>query len=203
MACWEHKCTCFSNFFIGLPYLPCRFLALPSECWCCITTCKCIKHWCLCFRLTKAGTDMIDAVKSKLLSRNLHGKHGSLMKKLLKHLCSYPFEHLCYDSIHFCRIERFTVILYDKTSESPKFGEQDLFWIVPCMDKIPSTKMLYLSTFSNEIFQAGIWTTCTEAEQVIRSPTGDLSWTKDESTNLWVPVWMTIPEVSKACKWTH
>ncbi len=34
------------------------------------------------------------------------------MKKLLKHLCSliagHPFEHLRYDSIHLCKIERFT-----------------------------------------------------------------------------------------------
>ena len=55
-------------------------------------------------------------------------------------LAGHPFEHLRYDSIHFCRIEKFTVILYDKTSESPKFGERDLFCQKNrAMDRIPST----------------------------------------------------------------
>ena len=38
-------------------------------------------------------------------------------------------------------------------------------------------------------------TICSEAEPVIPS-SDDFAWTKDESTNLRVPVWMTIPEIA-------
>ena len=45
---------------------------------------------------------------------------------------------------------------------------------------------------------AGIWTTSTQAQQVVPSPQ-DFAWSKDPVTNAWVPVWITIPEVSRAC----
>ncbi len=67
------------------------------------------------------------------------------------------------------------------------------------MDRILSTKNALLKHIQHTIFQAGIWTACTEAEPVIPSQ-DDFVWTEDELTNLWVPVWITITEVSKACK---
>ena len=116
-------------------------------------------------------------------------------------LAGHPFEHLDYDSMHFHRIERFTVILYDKTSPLSLVNEarEDLFCQKNrAMDRIPPTRNALLQHIQRAIFQAGIWTTCTEAVPVIPTP-DDFAWTKDESTNLWLPVWMTIPEVSKAC----
>ncbi len=97
---------------------------------------------------------MIDAVKSKLLSINLHGKHAwQSYEEVTEFLAGHPFEHLRYDSIHFCRIEKFTVILYDKTSESPKFGERDLFCQKNhAMDRIPSTKNALLKHIQHTIF---------------------------------------------------
>ena len=38
-------------------------------------------------------------------------------------LASHPFEHLHEDSIHFHNIERFAVILYDKTSSLSSVNE--------------------------------------------------------------------------------
>ena len=43
----------------------------------------------------------------------------------------------------------------------------------------------------------GIWTTSTQAEQTIPTPQ-DYGWTKELES--WVPVWSTIPEVSRACR---
>ena len=38
----------------------------------------------------------------------------------------------------------------------------------------------------------------TEAKPIHPSPQ-DFAWTKDQAATLWVPVWTTIPVVSKAC----
>ncbi len=69
------------------------------------------------------------------------------------------------------------------------------------MDRIPSAKNApyLIKHVQHTIFQAGIWTAGTKAEPVIPSP-DDFAWTEVELTNLWETVWMTIPEVSKACK---
>jgi len=60
-----------------------------------------------------------------------------------KYLASYPFEYLNIDSIHFQKIKRFTVILYDKTSplSSANEARKDLFCHKSrSMDWIPSTQ---------------------------------------------------------------
>ena len=46
------------------------------------------------------------------------------------------------------------------------------------------------------VYQAGIWTMSTQAQQVVPSPQ-EFAWTKELKS--WVPVWITIPEVSRAC----
>ena len=111
-----------------------------------------------------------------------------------------PFEILLDKSIHFRRIQRFTVVLYDKTSclNSVDEARKDLFCHKnQAMDKIPPTNNALLHHSKRAIFQAGIWTTSTEANPQIPSP-HSFAWTKDEE--VWVPIWITIPEVSKACQ---
>ncbi len=57
-------------------------------------------------------------------------------------LASHLFQQLSDDSIHFHRIERFTVILYDKTSSLSSVDEarEDLFCHKNrAMDRIPPT----------------------------------------------------------------
>ena len=115
-------------------------------------------------------------------------------------LASNLFEILLDESIHFRRIQRFTIVLYDKTSCLNFVDEarKDLFCHKNLvMDKIPPTKNALLHHSKCAIFQAGIWTTSTEASPQIPSA-HSFAWTKDEE--VWVPIWMTIPEVSKACQ---
>ena len=68
--------------------------------------------------------------------------HGSPMKKLLSSLQATS-------TIHFCRIERFTVILYDKPVSPLSLVNEicSVRRIVPWIG-FYQQKMLYLSTFS-------------------------------------------------------
>ena len=117
-----------------------------------------------------------------------------------QYLADHPFEHLNAESVHFRNIERLIVILYDKTSPLSSVNEtrKELF----ChknrsMDRIPPTQNALLQHTQRAIYQAGIWTTCTQMQQVIPVPE-EFAWTKTSSTS-WQPVWMIISEVSKAC----
>ena len=116
-------------------------------------------------------------------------------------LATHPFEHLHSDSEHFQRIERLIVVLYSKTCPLTSVNEarEELF----CrnnrkMDMIPPTQDALLQHVQRAVYQAGIWTTSTQVQQVIPSPK-DFAWSKDPLSQSWVPVWITIPEVSKAC----
>ena len=116
-------------------------------------------------------------------------------------LATHPFEHLNVHSDHFQTIERLTVILYDKTSALSLVNEarMELFCHKSqSMDRIPPMQNALLQHTRRAMYQAGIWTSSTQVQQVIPSPQ-DFAWTKTSSTQSWQPVWMTIPEVSKAC----
>ena len=118
----------------------------------------------------------------------------------LEYLASYPFEVVNADSDLFVKIERLVVVLYDRTSPLSSVNEvrEELF----CrknrsVDRIPPTQDALLQHVRRAIYQAGVWTTSTQAQQVLPSPQ-DLGWTKDSES--WVPVWTTLPEVSRACR---
>ena len=116
------------------------------------------------------------------------------------YLAGHPFQLLNLDDDHFQKFERLTVILYDKTSPLNSVNEtrRELF----CqrnraMDKLPPTKDALLQHVRRAVYQAGIWTSSTEAQPVVPSPQ-DFAWTKESDS--WVPVWVTIPEVSRSCR---
>ncbi len=116
-------------------------------------------------------------------------------------LAAHPFELLHAESDHFQRIERFTVVLYDKTSplSSANEAREELF----CrknrsIDNIPPTQNVLLQYSQRAVYQAGIWTTSTQVYQVV-PPSSEFAWSKATPGKSWVPVWITIPEVSKAC----
>ncbi|CAB3981604.1 Hypothetical predicted protein, partial [Paramuricea clavata] len=116
------------------------------------------------------------------------------------YLASHPFEKLYLDSESFQKLERLTVILYDRTSSLSSVNEtrKELFCQKsPPMEKLPPTQDALLQHIRRTVYQAGIWTTSTQAEPVVPSPQ-DFAWTKVADS--WVPVWMTMPEVSKACR---
>ena len=115
------------------------------------------------------------------------------------HLASHPFQILNDDSEQFHEIERLTVVLYDKTSASSSVNEtrRNLFCHKNrAMDKLPPTSNALLQHTRRAVFQAGIWTTRTQTQQVIPSAQ-DFGWSKVADS--WVPVWITIPEVSRSC----
>ena len=130
------------------------------------------------------------------------------------------------DSEHFKNIERFTVILFDKLSlfacinkarmelfaritglwtsylrqryMNFHFDHTLLQYIYPYVTHIftLSFKDALLQHVKRCIYQAGVWTTSEISQQVLPSP-GQFSWIKKVDT--WVPMWITILEVSKAC----
>ena len=91
----------------------------------------------------------------------------------LEYLASNPFEILDVHSDHFWKIERLIVILYDRTSPLSTVNEvrEELF----CrknrsVDRIPPTQDALLQHVRRAVYQAGIWTMSTQAQQVVPSP---------------------------------
>lgn len=116
------------------------------------------------------------------------------------YLATHPFQLLNADSEHFKKLERLTVVLYDKTTPSSSINQirKELFCQKNrAMDKLPPTEDALLQHIRRAVYQAGIWTTSTQTQQVIPSPQ-DFAWNKVSEP--WVPVWMTIPEVSRSCR---
>ena len=116
------------------------------------------------------------------------------------HLASHPFQILNDVSEQFHEIGRLTVILYDKTSASSSVNEtrRNLFCHKNrAMDKLPPTSNALLQHTRRAGFQAGIWTTNTQTQQVVPSAQ-DFGWSKVADS--WVPVWIRIPEISRSCR---
>lgn len=112
----------------------------------------------------------------------------------------HPFQQVDVESDYFKKIERFTIVLYDRTSHLTSVNEcrRVLFCQMNrSMDNLPPTRNSLLQHTRRAVYQAGIWTTCTQPQPQIPSPQ-DFAWTKTSET--WKPVWMTIPEVSKSCR---
>ena len=88
-------------------------------------------------------------------------------------LATHPFEHLNVHSDHFQTIERLTVILYDKTSALSLVNEARMKLFCHksrSMDRIPPTQNALLQHTRRAVYQAGIWTSSTQVQQVIPSP---------------------------------
>jgi hypothetical protein len=80
------------------------------------------------------------------------------------YLADHAFHRLDIDGDPFTKLERLTVILYDKTSPLSTVNEtrRELF----CqnnraMEKLPPTKDALLQHIRRAVYQAGIWTTST------------------------------------------
>ena len=117
----------------------------------------------------------------------------------LVYLADHPFEHLDANNNHFMKIEQLIVIMYDRTSHLSSVNEttKEIFCQKnQSVDKIPPTQDALLQHTHRALYQAGIWTTCTQAQPTIPSPE-QFGWTKESGH--WVPVWITIPEVSRVC----
>ena len=118
----------------------------------------------------------------------------------LRFLATHPFEQFDANSEHFQRIERLVVVLYSKTSPliSVNSAREEFCRNNRKMDMIPPTQDALQQHVKRAVYLAGIWMTSTQIKQVVPSPDG-FGWSKDPLSQLWVPIWITIPEVSKAC----
>ena len=103
-------------------------------------------------------------------------------------------------SVQFELLERFTVIIYDKTSSLLSVNEarRELF----CqknrtMESIPPTQEALLQHSKRAAYQARIWASSNQVQQKTQTPEG-CGWTLDTETKSWRPVWSSLPKVSKA-----
>ena len=117
------------------------------------------------------------------------------------YMAANPYRPVSMDAHHVQLLERFTVILYDKTSYLDSVNEvrRELFCQKSrTMDHIPPTQDALLQHMKRVAYQSGIWATSELAQQPTPSPEG-WGWTLDEKTQVWLPVWSTLPMASKAC----
>ena len=118
------------------------------------------------------------------------------------YIAKHPFIDLDKDSRLFELLERFTVVLYDKTSQLCFVNEarQKLFCQKDkvSMEALPPTRAVLFEHCKRAMYQAGIWTTADKPIQQAPSP-GEMGWTFDKERQVWLPYWSELDEVSKAC----
>ncbi|KAG0711306.1 hypothetical protein GWK47_020863 [Chionoecetes opilio] len=100
-------------------------------------------------------------------------------------IVEHPHAQITVDCQEFQMLERFTVVIYDKTSPLVSVNEarKELF----CqknrtMENIPPTQQALLQHTKRAVYQAGIWTTCHQAQQ--QTPTAEAAvghWMQKQS----------------------
>ena len=97
-------------------------------------------------------------------------------------------------------IERFVVLLYDRTSNLTKVNEvrQDLFSKKSrTLEKIPFTQEALLQHTKRSVYQGGhIWAQTLVTQPVLPSPS-EWGWQRDDKS--WTPMWTTLPQMKDTC----
>ena len=113
----------------------------------------------------------------------------------------HPFVPLTDNSHTFSLLERFAVVVYNKTChlESVDETRMELF----ChrnrtIENLSPTRAALFQHSLRSIYQASIWTSSEIPRQEKPSPES-WGWSWDESTKAWTPVWTTLPVASQAC----
>ena len=116
-------------------------------------------------------------------------------------MASHPYATLTVKSEVFRCLERFTVVIYNRTSSLEYVNEarRELF----CqknrtMENIPPTQDALLQHSKRVSYQAGIWTTSDQPQQEAPSPE-EYGCTLNKDNLSRVPVWCTLPLSSAAC----
>ena len=116
-------------------------------------------------------------------------------------MMAHPHTPMTTDSRLFQQLERFTIIMYDKSSglQSVNEARKELFCKKSrTMENIPPTQEALLQHTKRVSYQSGIWATCENAQQ--QTPTAEgCGWTLDLETRSWRPVWSNLPMAAKAC----
>ncbi|KAG0709952.1 hypothetical protein GWK47_023789 [Chionoecetes opilio] len=104
---------------------------------------------------------------------------------------NHPYMTVTVNCKQFQLLERFTVIIYNKTSNLDSVNEarRKLFSQKNRpMEKIPPTQEALLQHTLRAVYQAGIWATSDQCEQKPPTPEG-FGWTLESATKTWRPVW--------------
>ena len=97
-------------------------------------------------------------------------------------------------------IERFVVLLFDKTSTCTKVdnARKKLFPRKSLLERIPPTQAALMQHIRRAVYQGGhIWGNMLVPEPVIPSPS-DWGWVKTGDS--YEPYWTTLPQASKSCQ---
>ena len=101
----------------------------------------------------------------------------------------------------FSIIERFTVLMYKRTSPLLKVNEARLQLFAQGgrqIDHIPPTQAALMKHTQRAAYQGGhVWGQSLITQQELVSPS-EWGWMKDGE--MWCPVWSSMPEASKACQ---
>ena len=117
------------------------------------------------------------------------------------HLACNPFEVFNVDSHHFQMLERLTVLMYDKTSQHISVNEvrRESFCLKsPSLDRMPPTQDALLQHSRRAINKQESGLFLCRHKQLFPLHKNLHAWIKQSES--WVPVWITLPEVSKACR---
>jgi len=97
-------------------------------------------------------------------------------------------------------VERFVIIMYDRTSDCSDLNSarKQLFTKKSkTLESLPPTSNAFLQHIRRAVYQsAHAWEMCLNKQPILPDP-ALWGWTKDGTR--WVPLWMTIPEVSQIC----
>ena len=107
------------------------------------------------------------------------------------YMALHPYTEVHVEAPHFQLLERFTVLMYDKTSDLEHVDQarKELFCQKgKTMDKLPPTQDALLQHVKRVAYQAGIWCTSEQSQPHTPSPEG-WGWTLDDDSQSWVPVW--------------
>ena len=97
------------------------------------------------------------------------------------------------------RLERFVVLMYDRTSEATEVNEarKQLFTQKSrTLENMPPTKAALEQHIKRATYQANIWYKALQPDPQLPSPS-DWGWVKEEMG--WQPLWTTLPEASQSC----
>ena len=101
---------------------------------------------------------------------------------------------------NFAVLERFTVLLYDRTNRSGSVNEARKFLFSQKgrqIENIPPSQAALHQHIPRAVYQAAfVWNQCLSPQMVLPDP-GNWGWTNSDK---WEPLWTTLPEANVACR---
>lgn len=111
-----------------------------------------------------------------------------------------PFSPVDIHSESFKILERFTIIMYQRSSwiESVNEARREMFCQQnKAMEYIPPTQSALLEHTKRAVYQASIWSTC-DLPQHLNTPE-EWGWKTDKESKCWTPLWTELPIAAEAC----